>query len=149
MAEANVSIGVVMDTSANILSELTELSASVIFGIGLVLVYHGMDLIRRFFRYGHLRRLISEIIFWIIAAIIAYWLQYRLNYGIIRFCFFLGTMLGIIVCQRLTKPAMTELVRKADRSARKRELTKKNRLKKNLNQVTIKEKNQMEEEDNR
>ena len=126
-------------------SELLMLAASFGFGGGVVLSYALYDLIREFLLFGKAARVISELVYWTLAGMVAFWIQFQLNDGIVRLYSVIGAAVGLIVLRRLTGEAYEWLTRKVKRYGRIRKIRRKkrrrklqNNLKMRYNQVKIK-----------
>lgn len=126
-------------------SELLMLAASFGFGGGIILSYALWDLIREFFLFGKPARIISELLYWTVAGIAAFWIQFRLNDGIIRLYSVVGAAAGLFLFHSLTEGAYEWLTRKVKRCGRIRRIRRKkwrkqlkNSLKMRYNQVKIK-----------
>lgn len=126
-------------------SELLMLAASFGFGGCVVLSYTLCDLIRGFFLFGKPARVISELLYWTLAAMAAFWIQFQLNDGIVRLYSVLGAAAGLFLFHRLVKDVYEGLTRKVKRCGRIRKIRRKKRrkqlqnsLKMRYNQVKIK-----------
>ena len=126
-------------------SELRMFAASFGFGAGIIISYGFTELLRRFCGFGKAARVVSELIYWIIAAILAFLLQFQLNNGVLRLYSVVGAAAGMLLLHRMTGKIYFSLCEKVGKSARKRKLRNKNRrlavqnqLKKLLKQVKIK-----------
>ncbi len=125
-------------------SELLMLAASFGFGGGIVLSYALWDLIREFFSFGKLAKIISELLYWTIAGMAAFWIQFRLNDGIVRLYSVMGAAVGLFLFHHLTQRVYEGLTRKVKRCGRIRKIRRKKRrkqlqnsLKMRYNQVKI------------
>ncbi len=126
-------------------SELLMLAASFGFGGGIVLSYALWDLIREFFLFGKPAKIISELLYWTIAGMVAFWIQFRFNDGIVRLYSVMGAAAGLFLFHRLIKDVYEGLTRKVKRCGRIRKIRRKKRrkqlqnsLKMRYNQVKIK-----------
>lgn len=126
-------------------SELQMLAASFLFGIGIIISYELTDLFRMFFLLGKVARVISELVYWTIAAVLAFQIQFHLNDGVVRMYSVLGAALGLWIMYRFTGKLFDHLSVKVGRMARKRRKRRKkryetmqNQLKKRCEQVKIK-----------
>ncbi len=127
-----------------IFSELKLFAASFIFGALIVISYTMISLLRRAFRIGIVLEIAGELLYWGCVAVSAYYIQYRLNYGILRFFSVFGTGLGLFICHILTRPAAAELSHAVEKyrrrrmsTLRKRRCDRRNRLKYYANRVTM------------
>lgn len=125
-------------------SELQMLAASFLYGVGIIISYGFVDLLRTVFLLRKSAKITSEFVYWSAAAVVAFGIQFRLNNGVIRLYSVLGTALGLWVAYRLTEKIYVVLSVKAVRVARKRRKRRKkrkeaaqNRLKKYFEQVKI------------
>lgn len=126
-------------------SELLMLAASFGFGGGIVLSYALCDLIRGFFLFGKPAKVISELLYWTLAGMAAFWIQFQLNDGIVRLYSVMGAAAGLFLFHRLVKDVYEGLTRKVKRCGRIRKIRRKKRrkqlqnsLKMRYNQVKIK-----------
>lgn len=122
-------------------SELILLAASFGFGAGIILSYGLIELVRLFFSIHKPLRVFSELLYWMAAAVVAFWLQLQLNNGMIRLYAVLGLTAGLLLFRRLTEGMFIYLNRKAKKHAAKRRkiiLMLVNRLKKYRKQFRMK-----------
>lgn len=126
-------------------SELRMFAASFGFGAGIIISYGIAELLRQFLGFGKVARVMSELVYWIIAAVLAFLLQFRLNNGILRLYSVVGTAAGLILFHLITGKLFYSFDEKVRKSVRKRKLRNKkrrlavqNQLKKLWKQVKIK-----------
>ena len=126
-------------------TELQMLAASFLFGVGIIVSYGLVDLIRQFLLLSKPVRVVTELVYWSVAAVIAFQLQFRLNDGILRLYSVAGATVGLFFAHMLTAAVFLFLTRKAKKFARKRRIRSRNRrivlrnqLKKYWKQVRIK-----------
>jgi len=126
-------------------SELRMFAASFGFGAGIIISYGIAELVRQFFSIGKVMRVLSELVYWIAAAILAFLLQFRLNDGVLRLYSVMGAAAGLLLFHLLTGKMFSSLNMKMKKAVRKRKLRNKkrrlavqNRLKKLWKQVKIK-----------
>ena len=126
-------------------TELRLLAASFGFGVGIIVSYGLVDLLRQFLAVSKLMRVVSELVYWSAAAVLAFQMQFRLNDGILRMYSVMGAAVGLFVSRMLTAAVFTYLTEKAKKTARKRRIRcrkrriiLRNRLKKHWKQVRIK-----------
>lgn len=115
--------------SSMIRSELILLAASFLFGAGIILSYGVVELLRTFFTRGKGIRILSELIYWTLAAAIAFQLQFRLNDGILRLYSLLGAAVGLCFLRLLTGKIFFTLTLYAQSLRRKRAIRRRNRRK--------------------
>lgn len=125
-------------------SELQMLAASFLFGFGIIISYGLVNLLRMFLGLRKTAQVVSELIYWSIAAIIAFYIQFRLNDGVLRMYSVMGAAVGLWIAQRLTGKLFENLSVGAGKLARKRRVRRRkrkaaiqNRLKKYREQVKI------------
>lgn len=126
-------------------SELLIFAVSLCFGAGIIVSYGIAELLRLFLGVGKVLRVLSELIYWTVAAILAFLLQFHLNNGVLRLYSVVGAAVGLLVFHLFTGKLFSWLGERAKKSVRKRRLRNKkrrlavqNRLKKIRNQVKIK-----------
>lgn len=118
-------------------SELLMLAASFGFGGGIILSYALWDLVREFFLFGKPARIVSELLYWTAAGIAAFWIQFRLNDGIIRLYSVLGAAVGLFLFHSLIKDAYEWLTKKVKRCGRIRKIRRKKRRKRLKNSLKM------------
>ena len=126
-------------------AELRMLAASFIFGIGIIVSYGLIDLLRQFLLLSKPVKVFSELIYWSVAAVLAFQLQFRLNDGILRMYSVMGAAAGLLLSHMLTTRVFSYLTEKAKKTAvkrrirrRKQKIAVQNELKKRWKQVRIK-----------
>ena len=126
-------------------SELRMFAASFGFGAGIIISYGVTELFRQFCGFGKAAKVVSELLYWIIAAILAFLLQFRLNNGVLRLYSVVGAAAGMLLFQWMTGKMFFSFCGKVRKTVRKRKLRNKNRrlavqnqLKKLWKQVKIK-----------
>ena len=126
-------------------AELRMLAASFLFGIGIIVSYGLTEMLRQFFSPGKVVKIISELVYWSIAAVVAFWLQFQLNDGILRLYSVAGAAVGLLIAHMLTRKVFTYLTGKAKKAAgkrrirsRKRKIAVQNQLKKQWKRVRMK-----------
>lgn len=126
-------------------AELRMLAVSFGFGIGIIVSYGLVDLLRELVFLSKPLRVISELVYWSLAAVLAFHLQFRFNDGLLRLYSVLGATAGLLLARFLTAGMFVYLTRKTKRIARKRRIRRRkrkiavqNQLKKHWKQVRIK-----------
>lgn len=126
-------------------AEIRLFAAAFGFGIGIIVSYGLIDLLRQFILLSKPMKVISELIYWSIAAVLAFQLQFRLNDGILRMYSVVGAAAGLLLAHMLTTSVFSYLTEKAKKTAvkrrirwRKRKIAVQNQLKKHWKQVRIK-----------
>lgn len=125
-------------------SELQMLVASFLFGVGIIISYGLVDLLRKFLGIKKAALVIFELVYWSIAAVLAFRIQFCLNDGVLRMYSVMGAAVGLWMAHRLCGKGFEKLSFKAARMAgkrriyrRKRKAAMRNRLKKYREQVKI------------
>lgn len=103
-------------------SELRMLAASFLFGVGIIVSYGLIDLVRQFVLLSKPMRVITELLYWSVAAVVAFQLQFWLNDGILRMYSVAGAAVGLIFAHMLTTAVFSYLTRKAKKAGRKRRI---------------------------
>lgn len=85
-----------MQISAAIGAEAMFFVASVLEGVGLVLVYDIFRIIRRVMKHGNIWISMEDIVYWLFCTISVFLLLYRENDGLMRAFSFLGILLGSV-----------------------------------------------------
>jgi len=126
-------------------AELQMLAASFLFGVGIIISYGLIDLVRQFVLLSKSMRVVTELLYWSMAAVVAFQLQFRLNDGILRMYSVAGAAVGLFLSHMLTTAVFSYLTKKAKKAGRKRRIRCKkrrivlqNQLKKYWKQVRIK-----------
>lgn len=126
-------------------AELRMLAASFVFGIGIIVSYGLTELLRQFISPGKIVKVISELVYWSVAAVLAFWLQFQMNDGILRLYSVAGAGVGLVISHMLTRRVFAYLAGKAKKAAgkrrirnRKRKIAIQNQLKKQWKRVKIK-----------
>ena len=70
--------------------------ASVLEGVGLVLVYDIFRIIRRVMKHGNIWISMEDIVYWLFCTVSVFLLLYRENDGLMRAFSFLGILLGSV-----------------------------------------------------
>ena len=65
-------------------AELRLLAASFGFGIGIIVSYGLIDLLRQFLSFSKPVRVVTELLYWSVAAMLAFQLEFRFNDGLLR-----------------------------------------------------------------
>lgn len=103
-------------------AELRLLAASFGFGVGIIVSYGLVDLLRQLLSLSKLMRTVTELVYWSVAAVLAFQMQFRLNDGILRMYSVMGAAVGLFVSRMLTAAVFAFLTEKAKKSARKRRI---------------------------
>lgn len=126
-------------------TELSMLAASFLFGAAIIISYGLLDLLRLLLLSPKTVKVITELVYWVAAALVAFRIQFRLNDGIIRLYPVVSAAVGLFLCHMLTRNVFGYLNTKAGKFAvkrrkrrRKRKAELQNRLKKQWKQVRIK-----------
>lgn len=126
-------------------AELRLLAASFGFGIGIIVSYGLIDLLRQFLSFSKPVRVVTELLYWSVAAMLAFQLEFRFNDGLLRLYSVLGAVGGMLLARWLTAGVFTYLAEKAKKAVRKRRIRNRkrkvalqNQLKKRWKQVRIK-----------
>lgn len=126
-------------------AELRMLAASFVFGIGIIVSYGLTELLRQFISPGKIVKVISELVYWSVAAVLAFWLQFQMNDGILRLYSVAGAGVGLVISHMLTRRVFAYLTGTAKKAAgkrrirnRKRKIAIQNQLKKQWKRVKIK-----------
>lgn len=126
-------------------AEIRMLAASFVFGTGIIISYGLVDLLRQFFAPSKPTRVISELVYWSVAAVLAFQLQFHFNDGLLRLYSVLGAAAGMLLARGITASGFTYLTGKAKKAVRKRrircrkrKIVVQNQLKKRWKQVRIK-----------
>lgn len=85
-----------MQISAAIGAEAMFFVASVLEGVGLVLVYDIFRIIRRVMKHGNIWISMEDIVYWLFCTVSVFLLLYRENDGLMRAFSFLGILLGSV-----------------------------------------------------
>lgn len=86
-----------MRISAAIGAEAMFFLASVLEGVGLVLVYDIFRIIRRVIKHGNIWIGMEDIFYWLFCTVSVFLMLYRENDGMMRAFSFLGIMFGIAI----------------------------------------------------
>ena len=86
-----------MQVSEAIGNEATFFLTSVLCGMGLVLVYDVLRIIRRLFPHGNIRIGIEDGCYWLFSTIVVFLLLYQGNDGRVRGFAFLGILIGVVI----------------------------------------------------
>lgn len=126
-------------------AELRLLAASFGFGIGIIVSYGLIDLLRQFLSFSKPVRVVTELLYWSVAAMLAFQLEFRFNDGLLRLYSVLGAVGGMLLARWLTAGVFTCLTEKTKKAVRKRRIRNRkrkvalqNQLKKHWKQVRIK-----------
>ena len=126
-------------------AELRLLAVSFGFGIGIIISYGLIELLRQFVLLSKPLKVVSELVYWSVAAVLAFQLQFRLNDGILRMYSVMGAAAGLLLAHMLTTSVFAYSTEKARKTAvkrrirrRKRKIAVQNQLKKRYKQVRIK-----------
>lgn len=99
--------------SAGLLYELTLTGMSFCTGIGLMIVYDLLRIIRLFIPHHPFWTGLEDLIFWIYAALMTFLLLYELNEGILRGYAVCIVLAGMILYDRLCSRFCLKLLKKA------------------------------------
>lgn len=126
-------------------TELRLLAASFGFGCGIIVSYGLVELLRQFLLLSKPVRVVTQFVYWSVAAVLAFQMQFRLNDGILRLYSVMGATAGMVLARVLTATVFAYLTGKAKRIAgkrrirsRKRRLALQNQLKRCWKQVKMK-----------
>lgn len=125
-------------------SEVQMLAASFVFGVGIIISYGLVDLLRKFLGMKKAALVTLELVYWSVAAVLAFHIQFCLNDGVLRMYSVMGAAVGLWIAHRLCGKRFEKLSFKAVRMAGKRRICRRkrkaaiqNRLKKYREQVKI------------
>lgn len=126
-------------------TELRLLAASFGFGFGIIISYGLVELLRQFLSFSKLTRVVSEVVYWSAASVLAFQMQFHLNDGILRMYSVIGATVGLLLSRALTATVFAYLTGKAKKIAgkrriccRKRRIAFQNQLKRYWKRVRIK-----------
>lgn len=84
-----------------ILGQLRYFSVSLLYGIGLMLVYDGFVVFRHFVKHGKFLLLLEDWLFWLLASLFVFQMVFEMNYGIIRSFFVISLVVGMVCYKKL------------------------------------------------
>lgn len=84
-----------------ILGQLRYFSVSLLYGIGLMLVYDGFLVFRHFVKHGRFFLLLEDWLFWLLASLFVFQMVFEMNYGIIRSFFVISLVAGMVCYKKL------------------------------------------------
>lgn len=108
-------------------TELRLLVASFGFGAGIIVSYGLVELLRQFLLLSKPMRIITELVYWSVAAVLAFQMQFRLNDGILRLYSVMGAIMGLLLARTLTATVFAYLTGKAKKIAGKRRIRRRKR----------------------
>lgn len=99
--------------SEGLLYELTLTGMSFCTGVGLMIVYDLLRVIRLFIPHHPIWTGVEDLIFWIYAAMMTFFLLYELNEGILRGYAIVIVLAGMILYDRVCSRFCLKLLKKA------------------------------------
>ena len=92
------------------LTEALFFLSSAVYGLQLFLIYDFIRAIRRTWRHKKILIAIEDISFWIAAGIFLFTRIYHWNYGVLRWYFFVGLGLGMLLYHVTISPYVLKFV---------------------------------------
>lgn len=81
--------------------EIHFFTISILYGVGILLIYDGFRIIRKLFKHNTVLIALEDLIYWISTAIIIFSLLYTYNNGSVRGYAILGMAIGMIAYARI------------------------------------------------